>query len=138
MNGTTTSDGRVEMCVNNSYSTICDSQWDIRDARVACRQLGFSDASTFSVTYGHSWALINIFLLIDVTALRQSVFGEGSGQILLSQLLCNGGEMALQRCPSRAGSECGAAGVRCEGGMQFCLYGVELTLDLISLCSFLQ
>ena len=45
VNGTTASEGRVEMCVNNSYGTICDSQWDILDARVACRQLGFSDKS---------------------------------------------------------------------------------------------
>ena len=31
-----------EICINGTYGAICDSGWDDRDARVACRQLGFS------------------------------------------------------------------------------------------------
>ncbi len=42
MNGTIPTEGRVEICRNNSYGTICDDQWDVLDARVACRQLGYS------------------------------------------------------------------------------------------------
>ena len=30
------SEGRVEICFNNTYGTICDDLWDDRAARVAC------------------------------------------------------------------------------------------------------
>ena len=40
--GANASEGRVEVCVSSSYSTVCDDSWDEADARVACRQLGFS------------------------------------------------------------------------------------------------
>ena len=34
--------GRVELCIELTWTTICDGVWDNRDASVACRQLGFS------------------------------------------------------------------------------------------------
>ena len=38
-------EGRLEICINNSYGSVCDRRFDHLDARVACRQLGFSTTS---------------------------------------------------------------------------------------------
>lgn len=43
--GETPNEGRVEICVNNQFGTICDDSWDNLDAAVICGQLGFSRAS---------------------------------------------------------------------------------------------
>ena len=40
--------GRVELCYDNSYWTICEDHWNNIAAGVVCRQLGHPFSSTFS------------------------------------------------------------------------------------------
>ena len=38
--GQSTTEGRVEICINRVWGSVCHNNWDSSDARVACRQLG--------------------------------------------------------------------------------------------------
>ena len=72
--------GRVEIFFRGSWGTVCDDSWDLTDARVVCRELGFSRA---------------------VSAHRSAHFGEGTGPIWLDDVRCTGSESRLDQCGHR-------------------------------------
>ena len=38
--GSTEYEGRVEVCINRAWGTICRYSWSTSDSNVVCRQLG--------------------------------------------------------------------------------------------------
>ena len=90
------SEGRVEICMSSTWGTVCDDLWGVPDARVVCRQLGFS---TF-----------------NPTPRTRAFFGAGTGQILLGNVRCTGTEARLEDCTAFTMHNCSHredAGVTC-------------------------
>ena len=42
VSGSVANEGRVEICYNNQWGTICDDSFGSYEAAVVCRQLGYS------------------------------------------------------------------------------------------------
>ena len=42
--GATFAEGRLELCKNDAWGTVCRNGMTVQNAQVVCRQLGFSSA----------------------------------------------------------------------------------------------
>ena len=47
VNGSIPNEGRVEVCIDSVWGTVCDNSWGNNDARVVCRQLGYSTSGGY-------------------------------------------------------------------------------------------
>ena len=87
--------GRLEIYLDGVWGTVCDDFWDLTDADVACRQLGFPGA---------------------ISAPRYAAFGEGIDPTHLDDVECTGVETDLLSCTHTRDENCGHsedAGVVC-------------------------
>ncbi|XP_071785590.1 CD5 antigen-like [Asterias amurensis] len=100
VNGSTIYEGRVEIKRNGVWGRVCDSLWDINDAYVVCRLLGYGTAKNATVGVH---------------------FPPGSGEYWLDNVWCGGWESRLSDCAfdgwgviSGCGDGNSAAGVICQ------------------------
>ena len=77
MNSDTPLTGRVEIFHSGQWGTVCSDRWDINDANVVCRQLGFPQATQ---------------------AFGGASHGQGSGPIWMDEVACSGSESLLSEC----------------------------------------
>ena len=103
VNGLTKYEGRVEVYHNGEWGTVCDDKWDLNDAQVVCKELGFDN---------------------PVYARHRAFYGQGRGSVWLSDLQCVGTEWTIGNCSHSKQGEfyCDHykdAGVKCFSGNIF-------------------
>ena len=61
--GSTSFNGRVEVCYNDVWGTVCDDLFNDVDASVACRQLGYSGELHLYVVSNIIYSIIHFQLV---------------------------------------------------------------------------
>ena len=114
--GSTEYEGRVEVCINRAWGTICSRYygWSTSDINVVCRQLGHQGL-------GMKTAYKNNDLSYILGSYPYYRFEPGVGPIFMSYVQCSGTESNLLECSYRQSfqySYCSHsvdAGLSCEG-----------------------
>ena len=98
--GSADNEGRVEVFRSGQWQTVCDDGWDLNDADVACRQLG----------YGYA-----------IRVVTNALFGRGTGGQWEAFFSCTGRESGLEYC-STSSSSCGHSedvGIICSNSSKY-------------------
>ena len=124
--------GRIEICVNATWGTICSDFWENMDASVICKQLGYSEYGLFSSSHAynmHGCAII-VCMLTAVVVCTICYVGAVAGQGLYTDTIwpfhiidlnCTGVERTIWECPHNglfddySCSSRNDASVRCQG-----------------------
>ena len=64
----------MEVYHNGHWGRVCANGWNLNSAKVVCRQLGFD------------------------SAVATEFYEQGSGQVLLNDVNCNGTELTIENC----------------------------------------
>lgn len=54
VDGATAFEGRLEICINGTWGTVCNDEFDTTAAMVVCRQLGVQESGKSIVQYASS------------------------------------------------------------------------------------
>ena len=114
--GSTEYEGRVEVCINRAWGTICDTNWLTQDSNVVCKQLGHME---LGIDIINNYYLL-YYLLGSISYSNANQFGQGTGPILMYFVHCFGNEDTLIQCyknyiiPSSC-SHYNDVGIKCEG-----------------------
>ena len=92
INGSSSSEGRLELFYNGTWGTVCGSKFDDREVNVVCRMLGYRKG----------------------VAQYMAAFGQGSGPIWSSHLNCKGNETSIFDCPTYLDYPIGSPSSYCD------------------------
>lgn len=92
----TSQEGRLQVCFNRVWGTVCDDRFDSDDARVVCSQLstqfeGLSFASHVRLSTIPPFAG-------GVVLTGDDSYGPGSGPVFVETLTCEGDESSILEC----------------------------------------
>ena len=83
--------GRVEVCIDSTWGTVCNNNWDNNDASVVCRQLGYvpHGMKHFTDKLNHIFigAIANNYLYVGYTLFHT-----------IHSVNCRGNESSLFNC----------------------------------------
>ncbi|XP_075227105.1 lysyl oxidase-like 2 isoform X2 [Lycorma delicatula] len=110
-------EGNVEIFHLGRWGSICDDEFDEREADVVCRQLGFpraikhtlnshfGPARNWGVICGDGWSLLEASVVCRQlgfgyanAAIQTDFFGGNRSKMLLSGVQCRGNEASLEHC----------------------------------------
>ena len=126
-------EGRVEVCINNQWGTVCDDGWSSVDASVVCKQLGYATTGS-KCKYWYELELASnshaLPFCAGGIAYSNARFGAGTGSIYLDDVGCTSSDSQLLECSSRPilMHNClhsADAGVGCKGKLQIVVLTIK-------------